>query len=73
MSTLQLRNLATLFIEPRLTDEMTFDIIIEEFANKKARKVSMQKIVVFISEIKMVLLFYTFFYNFSLYFILLFV
>jgi len=48
MSTLRLRNLATLSIEQQLTDEINFDIAIEEFANKKARKVTLQKIVVFI-------------------------
>jgi len=40
MSALRLRNLATLSIEQLLTDETNFDIAIEEFANKKARKVS---------------------------------
>ena len=43
-----MRNLATLSIEQQLTDEINFDIAIEEFANKKARKVTLQKIVVFI-------------------------
>ena len=62
MSTLRLRNLAILSIEQQLTDEITFDIAIEEFANKKARIVTVKKIVVFISEIKMVLNFYTFYY-----------
>jgi len=38
MSTLRLRNLATLFIEQQLTDEINFDIATEEFANKNARK-----------------------------------
>jgi len=37
----------------------TVDIGIEEFANKKERKVTVKKIVVFISEIEMVLNFYT--------------
>jgi len=60
MSTLRLRNLATLSIKEQLTDKINFDIPIEEFANKKARKVSVYKIVVFVSEIKMVLIFYTF-------------
>jgi len=60
MSALRLRNLATLSIEQQLTDKINFDIAIEEFANKKIRKVSAQKIVVFVSEIKMVLIFYTF-------------
>jgi len=60
MSALRLRNLATLSIEQQLTDKTNFDIAIEEFANKKIRKVSAQKIVVFVSEIKMVLIFYTF-------------
>ena len=61
MSTLRLRNLAILSIEQQLTDKINFGIAIEEFANKKARKVTVWKIVVFISEIKMVLSFYTFF------------
>jgi len=38
MSKLRLRNLATLSIEQHSTDEINFDIAIEEFANKKARK-----------------------------------
>jgi len=42
---LQLRNLAILSIEQQLTDEINFDIVIEEFANKKERKVTLQKIV----------------------------
>jgi len=40
MSTLRLRNIATLSIEQQLTEKINFDIAIEEFANKKARKVS---------------------------------
>ena len=40
MSTLRLRNLATLSIEQHLTDKINFDIAIEKFANKKARKVT---------------------------------
>jgi len=40
MSTLRLRNLATLSIEQQLTYEINFDIAIEEFHNKKARKVT---------------------------------
>jgi len=60
MSTLRLRNLATLSVEQQLTDNINFDIAIEEFANKKARKVTVYKIVVFISETKIVLIFYTF-------------
>jgi len=40
MSTLQLRNLAILSIEQQLTDRINFDIATEEFANKKARKVT---------------------------------
>ena len=40
MSALRLRILATLSIEQQLTDKINFDIAIEEFANKKARKVS---------------------------------
>ena len=35
-----MRNLAILSIEQQLTDEINFDIAIEEFANKKARKVT---------------------------------
>jgi len=54
-----LRNLAILSIEQQLTNEINFDIAIKEFANKKARKVTVKKIVVFISEIKAVLNFYT--------------
>jgi len=38
MSTLRLRNLAVLSIQQQLTDEINFDIAIEKFANKKARK-----------------------------------
>ena len=38
MSALRLRNLATRSIEQKLTDKINFDI--EQFANKKARKVS---------------------------------
>ena len=60
MSALRLRNLATLSVEQQLTDKINFDIAIEEFANKKTRKVSVYKIAVFVSEIKMVLIFYTF-------------
>jgi len=40
MGTLRLRNLVTLSIEQQLTDEINFDIATEEFANKKARKVT---------------------------------
>jgi len=40
MSTTWLRNLATLSVEQQLTDNINFDITIEEFANKKARKVT---------------------------------
>ena len=60
MSTLRLRSLATLFVEQHLTENINLDIAIEEFANKKARKVTVENIVVFISEIKMVLIFYYF-------------
>jgi len=49
-----------------LTEEINHDIVIEEFANKEARKVAVWKKVVFISEIKMVLIFILFYY-FSLY------
>ena len=44
MSTLRLRNLATLSIEQKLTDKINFDIVIEEFANKKARKLVCRKL-----------------------------
>jgi len=40
MSTLRLRSLATLFVEQHLTENINLDIAIEEFANKKARKVT---------------------------------
>jgi len=40
MSTLRLRNLAILSTEQQLTNEIYFDIATEEFANKKARKVT---------------------------------
>jgi len=40
MSTLRLRNVATLSIEQQLTDKINFDIATEEFANKKATKVT---------------------------------
>jgi len=60
MSTLWLRNLTTLYIEQQLTNKINFDIATEEFDNKKPRKVAVQKIVVSVSEIKMVLIFYTF-------------
>jgi len=40
MSTLRLGNLATLCVEQQLTNKINFDIAIEEFANKKARKVT---------------------------------
>jgi len=40
--------------------DVNFDTAIEEFGNKKARKISVQKLVVFISEKKIVLIFYTF-------------
>ena len=40
VSTLRLRNLATLSIEQQLTDKMNFDIATEEFANKMATKVT---------------------------------
>jgi len=65
MSTLRLRNLTTLSIEQQLTGEINFDIAIEEYANKKAR-VTVWKIIVFISEIKMVQIFYTFLLFFPL-------
>jgi len=66
MNTLRYRNLVILSNEQQLTDKLNFDIAIEEFANKKARKVTLQKIVVFISEIKMVLIFYIFLLFFPL-------
>ena len=40
MSTLRLRNFATLSTEQQLTDELKFDNNIEEYANKKAGKVT---------------------------------
>ena len=40
MRTLWLRNLATLSVEQQLTDNINFDIAIEEFAGSKARKVT---------------------------------
>jgi len=40
MSTLRLRNLATLSVEQQLTNKINFAIAIEEFSNKKARKVT---------------------------------
>jgi len=40
MSTLWLRNFGTLSVEQQLTDKTHFDIAIEAFANKKARKVT---------------------------------
>ena len=40
MSTLWLRNVATLSVEQQLTNKINFDIAIEELANKKARKVT---------------------------------
>ena len=73
MSTLRLRNLVTLSIEQQLTDNINFDIVNEEFANKKARKVTAKKILVFISETKIVLIVYTFFTNFPYMSFLLFV
>jgi len=48
MSTLWMRNHAIPSIEQQLTDEINFDIAVEEFANKKARKVTVWKIVVII-------------------------
>ena len=60
MSTLWMRNHAIPSIEQQLTDEINFDIAVEEFANKKARKVTVWKIVVIIWKIKTVLIFYTF-------------
>jgi len=40
ISTLRMRNLAIPSIEQQLADEINFDIAVEEFANKKARKVT---------------------------------
>ena len=40
MRTLWLRNLATLSIDQRLTDNTNLDIAIDEFASNKARKVT---------------------------------
>jgi len=76
MSTLRLRNAVAMMPlqKQQLTDEINFDIAIEKFANKKTRKVTVRKNVVFISEIKMVLIFYTFtiFSYFYFYYFLLF-
>ena len=63
MSTLLLRSLATLSVEQQLTDEINFDIAIEEFANKKEKKLLCS----FHFRIKMVLLFYTFLLFFPIY------
>jgi len=38
MSTLWLRNLAIFSVEQQLTDEINFDIAIEEFAKKRQEK-----------------------------------
>jgi len=43
-----MRNLAVPPIEQQLTDEINSGSAVEEFANKKARKVTVWKIVVFI-------------------------
>jgi len=40
MSTLRLRNLAIMSIKQQLTAKINFDIATEEFANKKATKVT---------------------------------
>jgi len=40
MSTLLLRNLATLPVEQQLTDGINYDIAVKEFINRKARKVT---------------------------------
>ena len=66
MSTLRLKNLAILSIEQQLTDEINFAIVVEEFGNKKASKVTVKKMVDFISEIKMVLIFHTFLLFFTI-------
>ena len=42
MSTLRLRNLAKLSVEQQVTDNINFEIAVEEFANKKAREVSVE-------------------------------
>jgi len=44
MSSLRLRNLATLSIEQQLTDNINFDITLEEFGNKTARKLPCRKL-----------------------------
>jgi len=44
MSTLRLRNLATLSTEQRLTDTINTDIAIEEFANKCQEKLLSRKL-----------------------------
>ena len=41
MSTLRLRNLAILSIEQQLTDATDFDNVIDDFANRKARKLTL--------------------------------
>ena len=38
MSSLRIRNPAILSIETQLTDEIDFDNVIDNFANRKARK-----------------------------------
>ena len=38
MNSLRMRNLAILSIERQLTDEIDFDNVIDNFANRKARK-----------------------------------
>lgn len=42
MSTLRLRNLAILSIEQQLSNEIDFDGVIDDFANRKARKVNLK-------------------------------
>jgi len=44
MSTLWLRNLALLSVEQQLTDEINFDITIEEFSKKRQEKLLCRKL-----------------------------
>ena len=41
MSTLRLQNLVILSIERSLSDEIDFENVINDFANKKARKITL--------------------------------
>jgi len=44
MSTLQLRSLATLFVEQHLTENINLDIAVEEFANTRQEKLLCKKL-----------------------------